>query len=673
MSGGLAQDGIDPFVRMIARVAARQAEVGEVIAAAAGLRDAGRKTETAELYKAWIARNPGHPFLHVMYFNYSVALSELNDLAGATIALRETIRLKPEFCPPYINLGSLHERQGEPDAAIAEWTALVNLFPTLTGDAVVHKTMALKQIARVFEGGGNDVGAEELLKQSLDIDPDQPEVAQHLVSLRQRQCKWPAIEALPRLGVARLTAEIPPLAVANHADDPLFQLAAAHRYNRRTVGLPPRAEVLPPLEARRPGRLRIGYVSSDLRAHAVGFALTEVMELHDRRDFEIFAYYCGVPYQDATRQRLRQALDHWTDINDLTDSQAAAAIRADGIDILVDLNGYTKDARTRVFARRPAPINVNWFGFPGTMGSAYHHYIIADPHVIPESHELYYSERVVRLPCYQPNDRQRVVAPTCPSRAEVGLPADGMVFCCLNGMQKLTPLTFQRWMTILSEVPDSVLWLLSGSPTTNLRVRQMAAQHGVAPERLIFAERLANPAHVARYALADLFLDTLPYGAHTSAADALWMGVPVLTWSGHSFPARVCGSLVRAAGLPELVVSSPEDYVRSAIELGRNRLLLAELRRRLLAGRGTALLWDSPLLVRHLEELYRQMVQDWQRGALPRPDLRNLELYHEIGLGEDLPAMELLSHEAYHALYRQRLADRDAVEPVEPDGRLWRR
>jgi predicted O-linked N-acetylglucosamine transferase (SPINDLY family) len=675
MLDAMAPPSVDDFDATMARVAARQVEVQELIGYAAAAQAAGWASRPAELYKTWIANNPQHPLLHAVYFNYAVALSELGDLAGATIALREAIRLKPDFCPSYVNLGSLHERLGHPDRAIGEWVTLVNLFPTVTGDSVVHKTMALKQIGRMLETGGNDAGAEDVLTRSLDIDPDQPDVIQHWIALRQRQCKWPVIAALPRLGTRRLAADISPISAACLSDDPLFQLATAHRYNRRFVGIPARSELMPttPPLPRRSGKLRIGYVSSDLRTHAVGLALTELVELHDRSGFEVFAYYCGIRSEDAIQARIKQAVDRWTDLTGTDDDQAARLIAADQIDILVDLNGYTKDARTRIFALRPAPINVNWFGFPGTMGSPFHHYIIADPHIIPETHEIFYSEKVVRLPCYQPNDRRRTVAADCPSREAAGLPRDGMVYCCLNSMQKLNPATFARWMSILRQVPDSVLWLLPAGDEANQRLRRLATEHGVAAERIIFAPRLRNAEHLARYVLADLLLDTMPYGSHTSASDALWMGVPVLTLSGRSFASRVCGSLVRAAGLPELATSTSEEYVRIAVELGQDRGKREQLKRRLIAGRDDCLLFDSPLLMRELEELYRDMWNDFVAGRLPRPDLRNLDIYHEIALADDVEIAKDLTDEAYLALYRERLVDRDAAMPLAADDRLWRR
>jgi predicted O-linked N-acetylglucosamine transferase (SPINDLY family) len=653
-------------------VAVPTIELPELIQRATDASALGQKSQAVDLYCGWIAAHPEHPLLYAAHFNHAVVLGELGDLVGATEALRETIRLKPDFCPSYINLGSLYERLGQPERAAGEWMALVNQHPTVTGETIVHKTMALKQLGRILEAAGNDATAEDVLTRSLDIDPRQPDVIQHLVALRQRQCKWPVVGPLPRLSEKELTAEISPISAACLTDDPLLQLAAAYRYNRNAVGIPARSELVAaaPPRTRRSHRLRVGYVSSDLRAHAVGFALSEVLELHDRDQFEVYAYYCGIRSEDQTQQRIKQAVDHWTDLTDRSDREAAQVIAADAIDILVDLNGYTKDARTRIFALRPAPINVNWFGFPGTMGSPYHHYIIADPYIIPESHERYYSERVLRLPCYQPNDRRRPIAADWPRREDAGLPPDAIVYCCLNGAQKLNQPTFERWTRVLREVPNSVLWLLIGAEDTRQRLRERAIKQGVAAERLVFATGLANPEHLARYPLADLVLDTMPYGAHTSASDALWMGVPVLTLSGRSFASRVCGSLVRAAGLDELVTDIPEDYVRLAIELGHDRARLTQLKERLIAGRDRSVLFDEPLLVRKLEDLYHGMWQDYAAGRLPRADLRNLEIYHEIGLTDALDIAATLTDEDYLERYRRRLEDRDAVTPLAADIRL---
>ena len=656
----------------LAQATARQLPITELIDAATRLQ-AMQRGMAADLYKTWIAFNADHPGLHAIYFNYAVCLSEGKDVAGAVNALRHTIRLKPDFGPPHINLGSLLEQAGLTGQAVETWLSLVNVLSAVTPEAVGYKLLALKQTGRVLEGANQDGPAEESLRQSLELDPGQRDVIQHWIALRQRQCKWPLLVDSERLPADKLRAAMSPLSAAYHADDPVFQLAVAYNYARHTIGLPaePRAarlEAVPDAAATR--RLRIGYVSSDLREHAVGFAMTDVMETHDRSKVEVFAYYCGIATTDATQQRTIRAVEHWRDLTGLDDGAAAQLIRQDGIDILVDLNGYTKDARTKVFAMRPAPIAVNWFGFPGSMGSPYHHYLIADRHVIPPGNERYYAESVARLPCYQPNDRRRAVAVT-PPRSDAGLPEAAFVFCCLNGMQKLTASSFDDWMAILRQTPGSVLWLLSGPAETNERLREAAGQRGIDGNRLIFADKRRNPEHLARMALADLFLDTFPYGAHTTASDALWVGLPVLTLQGRSFASRVCGSLVTAAGLADMVCLDREAYIAQAVALATDRTRLTAIRERLRAGRDTCTLFDTPRLVGALEALYQEMQDARLAGAVPRPNLRNLDLCHEIGASTDLEAVGALGTAAYLDHYRQRIAEIDSVYPVCADERLW--
>lgn len=658
----------------IERSRAQVLDIGDLLGFVEKLKTAGGIQQVVELYKAWIAFNPDHPLLYAAYYNYGMALADASDMPAAVNALRASIRLKPDFYPPYINLGNILERLGKRDRAVLEWMGLVNMFPSVTGESIKYKTLGLKQIGRVLEAAQSDAAAEDVLRQSLEIDSNQPDVVQHWISLRMRQCKWPILPDSSPVETKKLTGSISPLSLACLADDPIFQLATAFEYNKESIGYPRRVEASKPdlmPGGRSSRKLRIGYVSSDFREHAVGFSMTDVIESHDRRNFDIFTYYCGIPGSDSTRQRIEAATDSWIDLNGLDDEAAATKIRADGIDILVDLNGYTKDARTKVFALRPAPIAVNWFGFPGTMASTYHHYIIADPIIIPESHELYYSEKVLRLPCYQPNDRKRVVAAQKTTRRDENLPDDAFVFCCLNGSQKLTASTFERWMAILRGVPNGVLWLLTSADETNQRLRQRAEEHGVAPSRLIFAEKKPNPAHLARYPLADLFLDTFPYGAHTTAADAMWMGVPVLTAPGRSFASRVCASLVHAADIGELVCSSANDYVERAIEFGRDRAKLNDVKAKLASARDTCLLFDTPKLIMHLEDLYRQMWSDFMCGELPRPDLTNLDVYHGIGMGQALESIEQASDDEYHGLYRRQLAERHDNYPLGWDKRLW--
>jgi predicted O-linked N-acetylglucosamine transferase (SPINDLY family) len=624
------------------------------------------------LYTTWIDHHPDDPLLYAALFNFSVVLTDSGDLTRARECLERVLSLNPDFMPALINLGRIHERLGVTSLAVRFWSSVVDKLAAVTGTAITHKVTALNQAARVLEAANQDAAAETMLFQSLDADPNQREAAQHYLSLRQRQCKWPVVTPWERVDRRTLMRGLSPLSAAAYTDDPLLHLALAAHYNQRDVGTPAAGVVTSHCATKQGGRLRIGYLSSDLREHAVGHLMAEVFGLHDRSRVEVFAYYCGPTpaADDALNARFRAGADHWIPISQLDDATAARRIAADGIQILVDVNGYTQEGRTKLVALRPAPVIVNWLGYPGTMGSPYHHYIIADDWIIPKGAELYYSEKVLRLPCYQPNDRQRVVSPAVPTRAEAGLPDDTMVYCCFNATHKITRFTFERWLSILRQVPDSVLWLLGAPETTCQRLRDYAGEHGIAPRRLVFARKLVNPHHLARYRLADLFLDTVPYGAHTTSSDALWMGVPVLTLSGRSFASRVCGSLVRAAGLPELVCTTAEAYVERAVALGQDREALQRYRDRLEAGRDSCVLFDMPLLVRRLEHLYASVWRRFAAGYLPRPDLANFETYLEVGEAADHEAVETGVIEDYRGWWMTRLSQRHAVRPIPPDRRL---
>ncbi|HYD65852.1 O-linked N-acetylglucosamine transferase [Azospirillum sp.] len=664
----------DTLSTAMQRAKDRDLSVMDLIRVAEEVKVTAGPAAVLALYDAWIRHNGDHPLLYAVLFNHSVVLADGGELDAARDCLEQALSINPDFMPAYINLGRVCERLGDAGKAVLQWSVLVDRLAPVNGNAVTHKTAALNQIARVLEENQQDAGAEAMLRQTLDLDREQREALQHYVALRQRQCEWPVIQPWERVSREALVGGMSPLSMAAYADDPMLQLAAAWNYNLRDVGAPGEGLVTSHWAARegRRGRpLRIGYLSSDMRDHAVGYLTAEIFELHDRTAVELFVYYCGPAPGGPLQERIKAAVDHWVPINGMDDAAAARRIADDGIQILVDLNGYTRDGRTKLVARRPAPVIVNWLGFPGTMGSPYHHYIIADDWIIPPEDEIYYSERVLRLPCYQPNDRQRAVAPQAPSRADVGLPADAMVYCCFNGLHKLTRTTFERWLTILERVPDSVLWLLSGADTAQDRLRALAAQRGIAPERLIFADKMANAQHLARYPLADLFLDTTPYGAHTTASDALWMGVPMLTLSGRSFASRVCGSLVRSAGLPELVCASPEEYVDRAVALGRDRTRLSGYRETLAVRRDTCTLFDTPMLVRRLEELFGRMWDDLEQGRLPRPDLTNLDVYLEVGIQHDHEETDVQSVKDYRAWWTGKLARRHAYRPITPDARLW--
>ncbi|MDR3517871.1 MAG: O-linked N-acetylglucosamine transferase [Azospirillaceae bacterium] len=661
----------DILAPALIRSMARDFSVIDLIHTAETMKQSGQSNSVAALYETWIQHNQENPLLYAVLFNYSVILSDSGNLTLAREQLDRAIALNPDFMPAHINLGRIYERLGTVGPAIVQWSAVLGRLAAVNGAAITHKTTALNQIARTLEAAGQDESAEDMLRQSLEIDCHQREVVQHYLALRQRQCEWPVAAPLERVPLDRLMIGMSPLSVAAYTDDPLFQLAVAWNYNMTDVGTPATALSAWPQASQRMAPLRVGYLSSDLREHAVGHLMAEVFGLHDRNAVEVFAYYCGPVAQDALHDQFRATVDHWTSIAELDDAAAARRIADDQIQILIDLNGYTREARTKVIAYRPAPVIVNWLGFPGTMASPYHHYIIADDWIIPPGDEMYYAETVLQLPCYQPNNRKRIVASRRPTRSEAGLPETDTVFCCFNGAHKITRFTFERWLMILNGVPGSVLWLLSNTEATNDRLKRLAAERGIAPERLVFAEKLANPYHLARYVLADLFLDTCPYGAHTTASDALWMGVPVLTLNGRSFASRVCGSLVRAAGVPEMVCDTAADYVSRAIALGNDREAIRPLRDRLVAGREDCVLFDMPRLVRHLEALYATMWRNFKAGTLPRPDLSNLDVYLEVGRQVHHDEVEVQTIADYRGWWQERLARRDAFRPINPDHRAW--
>ncbi|GMB82938.1 hypothetical protein NN6n1_37210 [Shinella zoogloeoides] len=670
-----APDPNAPLLQLLLRARTQQLSLAELFQTAEVLSAAGQTAAAIELYKTWIAFNDANPLLHLAYFNYAVSLSKAGDVAATLHALRAAIRIEPLFGQAHINLGRTLEDCGLTGQAVQQWRTFVDATAEVNPDRIGNRLLSLQHIGRVLEGAGHLEEAEAALWQAMELQPSRTEAAQHWISLRMHQCKWPVITPSLHVTPRHFMDAMSAMSIACYADDPLFQMAKAHRYCRQTLGRP---DDLPAFEhkavRRKTGtgeRLRVGYVSSDLRQHAVGFALSEVLELHDKASVEVFAYYCGDPAPiDPTQARIKEAVDHWRDIAALSDIEAARKIAADGIDVLVDVNGYTKHARTKIFAYRPAPVIVNFCGYPGTMASPYHQYMIADDVIVPPENELYYTEKVLRIACNQPVDRKRAVSAR-PTRAEAGLPEGAFVFASFNGMQKITAPCFARWMAILTATPGSVLWLLSGDESANERLRRLAEEAGVAKDRLIFAGKAQNPDHLARIGLADLFLDTFPYGAHSTAADAITQGLPVLTIAGKSFASRFCASIVTAAGIPELVCGNPDDYVRMAIDFAENPERLAAVRESLAQQRETCALRDMPGLARRLEELFWQMQGEAERGETPVPDLRNLDIYYEIGATLAARGIEFEDDAAYRARYRDELAILDDFAPLTPDARLW--
>src|SRR5262249_2324031 len=410
---------------------------------------------------------------------------------------------------------------------------------------------------------------------ALKLKPDYFKALNGLVHLRQHICDWAGIEELwQRLRrdlAARADVSAAPFTFLSMPTSAEEQLASARAWAQRELAASAAARSRLGFDFSAPrerSRVRIGYLSWGFHRHATAHLAAELFELHDRGRFEIYAYACGPDDGSAIRARIRGACEHFVDVAGDAYAATARRIYDDGIDVLIDLTGYTLGARTQVFALRPAPVQVNWLGYPGTMGTECIDWIIADPYVIPEGQERHYAEKVFRLPhCYQINDRKREVSSRVPTRAECGLPEQGFVFCCFNQAYKLLPETFSLWMRVLRAVPQSVLWLAEANRWAAGKLRQAATDAAVPPERLGFAPRKPLPEYLAAYRLADLALDTFPYTSHTTASDALWMGCPLVTRVGETFASRVAGSILTSAGLAQCISSTPEDYERSIIEL----------------------------------------------------------------------------------------------------------
>jgi len=433
-------------------------------------------------------------------------------------------------------------------------------------------------------------------------------------------CDWQRTERYRRL-VTKYVVDrsriVNPHLLLMYCDDPLSQLECSKDHVRFQIPSPPS-----PLHvgARRRGeRARIAYLSADFHEHATSYLTAGLLERHDRTRFEVFGISFGIDDGSQMRGRVVKAFDQFHDVRALSDLEVAKLLRALEIDIAVDLKGHTKDARFGIFAHRPAPIQVSYLGYPGTTGADFIDYVIADEIVLPFDQQSFYTEKIVHLPgCYQVNDRKREIATRTPTRAECGLSERGFVFCCFNNNFKITPPIFEVWMRLLEAVEGSVLWLVRDNAAAERNLRKETAARGIDPARLVFADRLALAEHLARHRVADLFLDTLPYNAHTTASDALWAGVPVLTCLGKTFAGRVAASLLYAVGLPELVTQSLEEYEALAIKLARDPGLLSTFRERLNENRPSAPLFDTDRFCSHIEQAYLTMLGMHDRGEKPR-------------------------------------------------------
>lgn len=541
----------------------------DLMAQAGVLSQQGQVAAAIALYQTWLAARPADPLRYVALFNLGVLHGLLQQPQEAEPLYREALRLQPALMQARLNLGHALENQGQLDAAVAQWQQVLAELAVLPQPDVTLQLHALNNLARALESAKRYDEAEAYMARSLQVEPEQSAVLQHYVHIRQKQCKWPVYQPLGEVTVNRQLLSTSALAMLAAYDDPALQLLAARQFVHEKVQAPaPRK----PRRVRQAGeRIRIGYLSGDLCMHAVGLLTVELFELHDREKFEVYGFCWSKDDGSPLRERIIKAFDHHVRIGHLSDEQAAEVIEACGIDILVDLQGLTSGARPNILMQRPAgAVQISYLGLPGTSALPTVDYIVADDFVFPPELEPFMTEKPLRLPrCYQVSDRKRDVGPPL-TRAACGLPEDRLVFAAFNNNYKITPEVFATWMRILTQVPDSVLWLMADNRWSEQNLRDQAQSHGVDPARLIFAGRAFPAEYMARLALPDLFLDTLPYNAGTTANDILWMGTPILTCSGRTYISRMCGSLLTAVGLPDLITFSLEEYERKAVQLGRN-------------------------------------------------------------------------------------------------------
>ena len=453
--------------------------------------------------------------------------------------------------------------------------------------------------------------AEVDYREALAIKPDYEYVRGNLFGTCMNLCEWKGLLSEWKGIEVEILAEhkiISPFLTIPVCDSIEIQRKVAQIWvnDKHPPQLPPEFS-LPPVEGR---KIRIGYFSADFHDHATMYLMAQLFELHDKNRFEIIGFSFGPDKLDSMRRRAIAALDQFHEVRDKTDSEIAQLSRDLGVDIAVDLKGFTLDSRAGIFSYRAAPIQVNYLGYPGTMGADFMDYIIADKVVIPEELKHYYSEKVAYLPrCYQVNDQKRHISDRVFTREELGLPSNGFVYCCFNANYKITPINFDVWMNILKKVPESCLWLFEDCVQSAENLRKEAAQRGVDPQRLVFAEQMSLPEHLARHRVADLFLDTLPCNAHTTTSDALWAGLPVLTCAGQAFAGRVAASLLHSVGMKDLVTNNWQDYEHLAIDLALNSQRLADVRKNLLENLKDAELFDSKGFTSDLENLYLNLVE----------------------------------------------------------------
>ena len=550
-----------------------------------------RWNEALDSYDRALSLNPSDAFAH---YNRASVLRELKRPTEAMDSYDRAIALRQDYVEAYVNRGHLLQELSRPDEAAASYSKALELSPVLMGTQKPDRPSRLSPEQKYLLGLRRHVRMQ--VCDWRDMDADLERIAEGL------RARLPVCLPFPALALL---------------DSPLLHRAAAEIWIREEC---PPNDALGAIPARpRSAKIRVGYFSADFRVHPVALLSAGIFERHDRSKFEVAAFAFGPESNDEMRARLVKAFDRFVDVRQRTDAEVATLARDMGIDVAVNLNGITEHSRSGIFALRAAPIQVNFLGYPGTMGAGYMDYLIGDRTVIPRKYQDHYVEKIIYLPdSFIPFDSSYAIAEKTFMRPELGLPPEGFVFCCFNNGFKITPAIFDSWMRILTRAENSVLWLSPTNPTFATNLRKEAFRRGVEPRRLVFAARLASlPEHLARLRAADLFLDTFPYNAHASALDALWAGLPVLTCEGRSFASRVAASVLRTIDLPQLITGSLSQYEDTATSLAQDPVRLSRIREALAYNRASTALFDTSRYTKNLEATYERIHDRHHSGAAP--------------------------------------------------------
>tara|TARA_B100001093_G_scaffold491445_1_gene531495 strand:- start:497 stop:2950 length:2454 start_codon:yes stop_codon:yes gene_type:complete len=533
------------------------------------------------------------------------------DTANALADLEKAHRLKPHYAEAHNSAGVIFKDQGKLEEALEAFNKVLALKPGYAG--------AYYNLGNVLKAQGKLEESIEAYNKALHLKADYVEARAQKLHQQASICDWNSIEKdrklIPELGTSKKF--ISPFSMLPIEDAPerhrlRSEVCAKSNYYRQPLSLTAKPK-------KKPTRIRVGYFSSDFNEHPVAYLLAKVLEKHDRERFDIFGYSINNSTVDELQKRLIKSFDTFDDVSEISDKDVALISKQNKIDIAVDLNGYTKGNRSAIFGYRLAPIQINFLGYPGTMGAEFIDYIIADQHLIPPENQKYFSEKLIYLPnTYMPTDNSREVSKRHISRSDMGLPDDAFVFCCFNNNYKITQREFDIWMRILSKVKGSVLWLRRSNRIADQNIIKEAQKRNIVASRLVFADRIPMDEHLARHKFADLFIDTFSFNAHTTASEALWMGIPVITKTGQGFAARVAGSLLNAVGLSELVTETERDYEALIIDLATNPSKLANIKEKLATNLLSQPLFNTDLYTRHLEDGYYRAYQNYFEGNRPK-------------------------------------------------------